>query len=86
MLLTIVMLIFAIIALAKGEFKITGRRRVRGSTGRALGVVLLLGAGAMFIPEWGGLIQLVLLVAVIVIGLFTSEKIEQAPESAQPAE
>ena len=86
MLLTILMLVFGIVALAKGEFKITGGRKVKGSIGRILGVVLLLGAGAVVIPDYGGLIQLVLLIVVIVIGLATSEKIERAPTTAKPGE
>ena len=86
MLLTILMFVFGIVALAKGEFKITGGRKVRGSTGRILGVVLLLGAGALVIPDYGALIQLVLLIVVIVIGLATSEKIERAATTAKLSE
>jgi uncharacterized transporter YbjL len=86
MLLAILMAIFGIIALAKGEFKITGGRKVKGSTGRTLGVVLLLGAAAVLIPDYGGLIQLGLLVLVIVIGLATSEKIVRTPSTPETGE
>ena len=70
------MLVFGIIALAKGEFKSTGRRMVRGSTGRTLGLLLLMGAGVPYITGYGGVIQIGLLILVIIIGLATSEKIE----------
>jgi len=79
MLLAIVMVIFGIIALAKGEFKITSGRKVKGSTGRILGIVLLIGAAAMFITDYGGIIQIAILLLVIIIGLATSEKIEKTP-------
>ncbi|MFC1975894.1 hypothetical protein ACFLXQ_05810 [Chloroflexota bacterium] len=71
------MLVFGIIALVKGEFKITRSRKVKGDVGRALGVVMLIGAGApLFAGEYGGAIQIVILIIVIIIGLATSEKIE----------
>jgi hypothetical protein len=41
MLLVILLAIFGVIALAKGEFKITNRRRVSGDVGRILGVIML---------------------------------------------
>ena len=82
MLLSIVILIFGVVALAKGEFKITAKRKVKGSIGRILGVVLLVGAGAYFIPEYAGMIQLVLLVMVIIAGLVSSEKIETEQSNA----
>lgn len=76
--MTILMLVFGIIALSKGEFKITNRRKVKGSLAQTLGILLLLGAVAIFIPGSGQGIQLVLLILVIAIGLPKSEKIEQA--------
>ena len=79
MLLNILMLVFGIVALAKGEFKITRGRKVKGSIGRVLGVVLLIGAGVEFLTEYGGVIQFVLLIGVIIAGLATSEKIEKTP-------
>ena len=84
MLLTILLLIFGIVALAKGEFKVTGSRKVKGSTGRILGGVLLLGAAAGFIPNIGGGIQVLVLIIVIIVGLATSEKIEKAPPAMNP--
>jgi hypothetical protein len=45
MLPTILTLIFGLVALARVEFKVTRRRKVKGSTGHVLGVILLLGAG-----------------------------------------
>ncbi len=86
MCLVILMLVFGIIGLAKGEFKITGGRMVKGSTGRTLGAVLIVGAAAGFVPDYGSLIQIVILILVIVIGLATSEKIEKAPATAQEIE
>jgi hypothetical protein len=78
--LNILMLIFGIVALLKGEIKITGGRKVTDSTARLLGFVLLVGALGSFIPDYGGLIQLVLFVTVVIIGLATSEKIDKAQE------
>ena len=74
----IVAITLGIIALAKGEFKITANRKVKGSTGRDLGIVLLFGAGCTLIPYFGGLIQILVLIGVIVGGLLTSEKIEKS--------
>ena len=74
---TLLMLVFGVIALAKGEFKITGKRMVKGSISRTLGVFLIIGAGIpLLIADYGAVIQLVLLVVVVVVGLVTSEKIE----------
>ena len=85
MCLAILMLVFGIIGLAKGEFKITAGRKVKGSTGRTLGAVLIAGAAA-FVPDYGFLVQIVILILVIVIGLATSEKIEKAPPTAEEIE
>lgn len=71
MLLTILMLVFGISALAKGSFKITGSRQVTDTIARVLGVILIIGA---FVSP------LIALIAVIIIGLATSEKIEKEPE------
>jgi hypothetical protein len=76
MLLAVLMLIFGIFALAKGEFKITNKKKVKGSTGRILGAVLIVGALGGFIPGMGAFIQIGTLLIVIVAGLATSEKIE----------
>jgi len=77
MCLAILLLVFGIIALAKGEFKITGGRKVKGDIGRVLGVLMIIGAGAPFITQYGGVIQIAVLILVIVIGLATSEKIDK---------
>lgn len=76
MLLLIIMVVFGLIALAKGEFKITNGRKVKGSTGRTLGVLLLLGAFGAFLPQVGGFVQIGTFILVIIIGLIASEKIE----------
>jgi hypothetical protein len=86
MCLVILMLVFGIIGLAKGEFKITGGRMVRGSTGRTLGAVLIIGAAAGFLPDYGSFIQIVILILVIVLGLVSSEKIEKAPAAVKEME
>ena len=44
---TLVFAVFGILGLVKGEFKITNRRKVKGSIGRILGGLLLIGA---FVP------------------------------------
>jgi hypothetical protein len=88
MLLIILMVIFGIIALAKGEFKITNGRKVKGSTGRILGGVLLVGAAAGLIPNSGGGLAFLVLIVVVIVGLATAEKIEKLPPpvaaAAQP--
>ena len=38
---TLVFAVFGVLGLVKGEFKITNRRKVKGSTGRILGGLLL---------------------------------------------
>ena len=83
MLLMNEMVAFGVIALAKGEFKITNKRKVKGSTGRILGVLLLIGAACGSIPDYGGGLQFLLLIVVIVAGLFTSEKIVTEPKVVQ---
>lgn len=84
MCMSILLLVFGLIALVKGEFKITAKRMVKGSVSRPLGVLLLLGAGVPYLSsDYGALIQVVLLVVVIVVGLLTSKKIEQLPEGSQ---
>ena len=72
----IVMAILGIVALVKGNMKITRNRQVSGNGGRMLGVVLLLGAAAPLVFAGAGLlIMLVAFVVAIVIGLATSEPI-----------
>jgi hypothetical protein len=77
MCLTLLLLVFGIIGLIKGEFKITNGRKIKGVVGRTLGVVLLLGAAGSLIPNYGWIIAIVVLVGVIIVGLAISEKIEK---------
>lgn len=78
MLLVILLAAFGIIALTRGEMKITNGRRVSGSNSKILGAILLAGAvGNLFI---GG-IGLIALIVAIVAGLALSEKIESAPSA-----
>jgi hypothetical protein len=77
MLLTIVMFGFGIAALSKGEFKITGNRKVKGNVGKFLGGLLILGSAGAFIQDYGFVMQSLTLAIVIIIGLATSEKIGQ---------
>lgn len=67
MLLPLLLLVFGVIALVKGEFNVTKKRRVSKSGGRALGVVMILGA---FIFPFAALI------IAIVVGLALSEPTE----------
>ena len=76
MLLLIVMVVFGIIALTKGEFKITAKKKVTGAMGRNLGIVLLLGSLGAFIPDFGLVIQVGALILVIIIGLASAVPIE----------
>ena len=71
----ILLAIFGIIALIKGEFKITGKRKVRSSAGRALGAVMLIGAAAPLVVPGGTTIMFVALILAIGIGLAASEEI-----------
>ncbi len=82
MLLLILMVIFGIVALSKGEFKITAKKKVTGAVGRNLGIVLLLGSLGAFIPNIGFVIQLGALILVIIIGLSSSIPIED--QTKQP--
>ena len=82
MLLLILMVVFGIIALTKGEFKITAKKKVSGSTSRNLGILLLVGSLGGFVPDFGPIIQWGFLILVIIIGLVSSVPIETQP--AQP--
>ena len=88
MLLIVLMVIFGIVALVKGEFKITNSRKVKGSTSRILGGLLQVGAAAGLIPNYGGGIAILVLIVVVIVGLATAEKIEKLPPpgttAAQP--
>ncbi|HLY26716.1 MAG TPA: hypothetical protein VKQ72_10275 [Aggregatilineales bacterium] len=72
----IVMAILGVIALIKGNIKITNNRQVSGNGGRILGIVLLLGAAAPLIfADLGLFIMLGAFVVAIVIGLASSEPV-----------
>jgi hypothetical protein len=72
------MLVFGLFAVIKNDFRITSGRKVKGSIGRILGFVLILGtAGALIPDERGILVQALVFVAVVAIGFATSEKIEK---------
>jgi uncharacterized membrane protein HdeD (DUF308 family) len=74
MLLYLLMVVFGITALIKGEFKITNKRKVTRSKATLLGILLILGAVlGFFVYGYAGIFTLIL---VIIIGLATSEKIE----------
>ena len=78
MLCVLLMFIFGVAALVKGEFKITGNRKVSGQIGRVLGVILLVGAFAgLAFAEFGALVQAGAFILVVILGLAMSEKIEK---------
>lgn len=75
--LQVLMLIFGVIGIAKGEFKITRNRKVYDPNGRMLGGLLVAGAvGSFFIPA----LLFVAFVAVIVIGLVVSKPFDSDSE------
>ena len=76
---TILMLVFGIIALVKGKFNLTINKKVADSTGRVLGIILLLGAAAGFVG--GGVLQFIAFVVVIAIGFAKVEKFEDNPNA-----
>ncbi len=71
---TILLLVFGVLALVKGEFKITARRKVKGSTSQMLGILLLMGAGLSILGGNLSIISLVLFITVVVVGIATAEK------------
>ena len=81
MFFTILLLVFGILALVKGEFKITAKRKVKGSTSRILGVLLLVDAALSVLGGNWATIALLLFIAIVIAGIATAEKIEEAPKS-----
>lgn len=75
-LLCVGLAVFGIFALAKGELKITNKKKVKDTTARILGGVLLLGAGLCFVNP---IISYVILALVVITGFFLLEDID--PES-----
>lgn len=72
----IILFIFGIIALTKGSFKITRNRKVGGSMGKVLGVLMLMGAALPLLVGARTMIPLGTLIVAMIIGLATSEKME----------
>ena len=73
MLLIMLLVIFGVYALVKGEIKITKNRVLRGNVTKILGIIMLVGAGLSFIEGLAGIAALLL---TIFVGLFLSEKPE----------
>lgn len=76
--LQILLAVFGLVALVRGEFKVTKNRRVSGSTGRLCGVLMLAAVAiSLFIPDAicgiGTLIGA--LIFVVIIGLSSTEEI-----------
>jgi len=78
MILVILLAIFGIGAITKGEFQITKNRRVSGSNSKILGVIMLIGAALNLFIGGAGLVALVV---AIVVGLATAENIESSPSA-----
>jgi hypothetical protein len=77
----ILLFIFGIIALTKGEFKITSNRKVSGPTGRKLGMLMLAGALLPLLLinlPYRCFIPLGTLILVVIIGLANAEEIERS--------
>ncbi len=81
MFFTILLLVFGLLALVKGEFKITAKRKVKGSTSRILGVLLLVSAALSVLGGNWSIYALLLFVAIVVAGIAAAEKIEVASGS-----
>ncbi len=85
MFLYILLFLFGIVALIKGEFKITNGRKVRGGLGRLLGVLMLIGSFLPLLTEYGAIVAVGVLFFTIVIGLVTSESITvETPRLKKP--
>ena len=79
--LDILLILFGLFALAKGEFRITHSRMVRGDVSRALGVLMLASVvGALVLPSYGLFLMLGALLLTIIIGLATAKKVEAQPK------
>lgn len=76
---TLLMIIAGILGLIFGRLRI-GHYKLKATLVRVLSVVLLAGAAAYFIPRYALPVELLLMVAVVVIGLLLAEK----PKPAQP--
>ncbi len=80
--LDILLILFGLFALFKGEFRITHNQKVRGDVSRILGVLMLASVGvAVLLPRYSLFLMLGALVITIIVGLVTAEKTEtQAKE------
>lgn len=67
---------FGVIAIVKGEFKITSERKVRGFVSRFLGALMLGASILVFTTDFGGEIAIGVFISTIIVGLITSEKDE----------
>ncbi|CAG0935487.1 hypothetical protein TFLX_04328 [Thermoflexales bacterium] len=77
--LDVILILFGLFALIKGEFRITHNRKVRGGVSRGLGLLMLGSVGAAFLlafylPGLSFWIMLGALVLTIIIGLATAQK------------
>ncbi|MEM6285082.1 MAG: hypothetical protein AAF787_23015 [Chloroflexota bacterium] len=79
----LIMIVFGIIALTKGSFRVIGKRRVTGQVGRIAGAILLVGGLAGFLPIFvddggvGTFICFSAFLVAIVLGLATAKTPEQ---------
>lgn len=75
MCVSILLLVFGLFALIKGEFSLTRTRKVQGSIGRGLGVFMLIGAALPFIlGDYGSAAALAVLIVTCLVGIFTAVK------------
>lgn len=70
----ILLVLFGLVALVKGEFKITSKRKVSGSIGRGLGILMLVGAilPLLFGTNFSAA-PIVILILAVIVGLIMSE-------------
>ena len=76
---TLIMIIAGILGLIFGRLRI-GHYKLKGTAVRILSAFLILGAGAYFIRNYGLPVELVLALAIVIIGLLIAEK----PQATKP--
>ncbi len=76
MCVSLILFLFGIFALIKGQFKVTNSRVVTGPMSRSLGIVMLLGSILPFVLSYGAAISLGLMFIVAIIGLASSQPIQ----------
>jgi uncharacterized membrane protein len=79
-LLIVGLAVFGIFTLAKGELKITNNKKVKDTTARILGGVLLLGAGLGFVNP---IISFVILILVVITAYFLLEDIDPEVDTSE---